>query len=118
MPKVLLKPGCRFDVLAPAGFAILDALRDIAKFFPQHSTITAGTNGQHAENSKHHTGEAFDIRSHDMDESKQAQFRESVTMALGMEKFTLLLEDQGRPNEHWHLQKRKGQTYTVKDLLA
>lgn len=117
MSRVLWKDGVRFDVVAPAGFAILAALRTIALSFPKAIVITAGTDGKHKKNSKHYIGEAYDIRSKDQTPAEQARFKAGLDAFLGPTKFYYFLEAPDTDNEHWHIQKRAGTVYTIYDYL-
>ncbi len=118
MGAVLIKKGVTFGVIAPGGYAILSALRAIAHHADFDITITSGTDGEHAPNSKHYDGNAYDIRTHGLTEAQQDYILNGLEMALGTEQFYVELEQPGTPNEHIHIQTKRGTRYTVEDLLA
>jgi hypothetical protein len=117
--KVFIKPGTEFDVIAPGGYAILDALRDIAKFSEVDLVITSGTDGTHSgPTDPHKRGMAYDVRAHGLSLGQRAFVLSGLEMALGREQFYFFLEAEGEPNMHFHIQVAKGRTYTIEDLLA
>lgn len=69
----------------------------------QDVLVTAGNNGVHARGSAHYTDEALDIRSHNFSTEDKHKFVETLRTRLGRE-YTVLLEDEGLPNEHIHCQ--------------
>lgn len=93
---------------ATAGLLILLALNAVATKMNLDFIITAGRNGKHAVNSKHYTGEAYDVQSKQFDDSVQEQVLLEMKALLGGAFFTCILEDYDLPNEHFHFQKRKG----------
>ena len=70
--------------------------------------ITAGSNGLHKVGSKHYTGEAIDLRVHNLPDPEAV--RQLLIAQLGV-KFSVLRRDPGTTNDHLHLQVRKGGTY-------
>lgn len=118
MSRVTIKPGVTFSVVAPGGFAILQALKTLSSAYDL--VITSGTDGIHpagGANDPHYRGEAYDVRSHVMSHEQQARFLSDMGRLLG-DKFYLFLESPGEPNEHFHIQVRNGQRYTLEDLLT
>lgn len=118
----------RFDMIAPAGFAILSALVQVARKMPSDVWITSATDGKHSgPTDPHYAGEAIDVRTNTMPDltSKQAfvkaiiwQLREDDTDApfeasggWATRKFFAFLESPGQPNEHAHIQRRKNTQY-------
>lgn len=104
------KAGVRFAQITPDLVAMLRALVRVA----DHPTvptdglvITSGSDGQHAAQSKHYTGQAVDVRSKTFAGPDKPSFQAVLQQELGA-RFTVLLEHEGRPNEHWHIQVRKG----------
>ena len=73
--------------------------------------ITSGNDSTHGPGSRHYTDEAIDVRTHNFT-SREARrnFRVRWEAALGPQ-FRVLLEHEGKPNEHFHAQVRKGHTY-------
>lgn len=105
---VKCKDDVRFGGFTTGLVAILHALVIVARNYKDDIMITSGSEGKHLKTSKHYTFQAVDIRSHTFP-SKQAKYRfmAEVRAQLGDE-YTLLLEDEGKPNEHIHIQVRKG----------
>lgn len=74
-------------------------------------TITSVNDSTHSKNSKHYSGQALDIRSKNFP-SKDSKHR--FIQALGEDLhgtgtglYTILLEDEGKANEHIHVQVKK-----------
>jgi conjugal transfer mating pair stabilization protein TraG len=65
-------------------------------------TITSANDGQHSEKSLHYSGNALDFRTKDYLGDKMALV-DSIRTALGPD-FDVVLEDEGLPNEHVHLE--------------
>ena len=117
--SVLVKPGCEFSVVAPAGYVILRAFRTASRKIGSDLTITSGTDGLHSGPlDVHHAGEAYDVRSHDFPMALRPVVLKAVMDELGWERFYGYLEVPGTDNEHFHFQRRKFTTFTVEDLLA
>lgn len=73
-------------------------------------TVTSINDSTHGQGSRHYTNEAMDVRCHDLSRIDKHLFQEQIRAELG-DKFTVLLEDEGTPNEHLHLQVKKNGTY-------
>ena len=117
--SILVKPGVEFSVIAPAGYLILDALKQASKTLGLDLTITSGTDGLHSGPlDPHHTGEAFDVRSHDLSPDVKDRVLAAIVGELGTVQFFAFLEAAGTDNEHFHAQRKKGTTFTVEDFLA
>lgn len=116
MNVVRVKPGVSFAVIAPAGFRILAAIDHCSVVLKQDLTITSACDGEHSgPYDPHHKGEAFDVRSSDV--SNKQQFLDTLLFQLNGEigrstpYFYAFLEDEGTPNEHFHIQRKKGIVY-------
>jgi hypothetical protein len=110
MALLLTKPGVEFTVIAPAGFQILWALQEIARDGNQDLTITSACDGLHSGvDDPHHRGEAYDLRCHDFPDP--ALLLQDVQHVLGTGTFFSFIEDEGTPEEHIHIQLRKGMSY-------
>lgn len=110
---VTIKEGVEFKVIAPAGFRILAAIDNAAKLLKQDLTITSACDGEHSgPNDPHHTGEAYDIRTHDF---PNADFKglvlNTIMQQLGRTLFFGFVEAEGTDNEHIHVQRAKGTVY-------
>ncbi len=115
---IKVKDGVEFTVIAPAGYVILEALKRIAAEEDIDLVITSACDGDHSgPTDPHKTGEAYDIRSHDLDRMMKLQIVMRLVEELG-DRFYAFLESPGLPNEHIHIQRAKGTTFTVEDLLA
>jgi len=115
--SVTVKDGVEFTVIAPAGYVILTALRHVSAECGVDLVITSACDGVHSGPlDPHHTGEAYDVRSHDFAPDLKAHIVESISQELGP-RFYSFLESPGTDNEHIHTQRAKDTTYTVEDLL-
>lgn len=111
------KPGVRFAVITPALVHMLVALERLSRgmfALPEEGlVITAGSDGRHAPTSKHYKGEAIDVRSKTMSATRRNALMSNLRVELGPQ-FTVLLEDEGRPNEHIHIQVKKGRRFEIR----
>lgn len=122
---VRVRDGVRFDRIAPGGFRILGALGAAARRLGHDLTITSGTDGAHSgPEDPHPKGRAYDVRSHDLPDKDRALA--AIVEALAEDPadvpaaaaggfvtgyFFAWLEAAGTPNEHFHVQQRKGVDY-------
>lgn len=111
------KPSVRFRVITPALLRMQSVLLLASRILPdlpsEGLVITSGTDGQHSPNSRHYVGEALDLRSKSFSSvAARATFMGSLQQLLGPQ-FTVLLEDDGGPNEHIHIQVKKGRRFEV-----
>lgn len=114
---IKVKDGVEFAVIAPAGHVILDALKYVSDIQGLDLTITSGTDGRHSgPTDPHKTGEAYDIRSHDLPADKKEHIIDIIRGVLG-DRFYAFLESPGTDNEHIHIQRRRGTVFTALDLL-
>jgi hypothetical protein len=114
---VLIKDGVTF-VYSPGGLVILQAIKTNSKMLNKDLTITSGSDGIHSGLSDpHHFGNAYDVRSHDLDDVNKQQFLANLNNLLARDDFYYFLEDNGTANEHFHIQVRKGINYTIQDFL-
>ena len=60
--------------------------------------------------SRHYSDEAIDLRTHTIPASQRVAVRDWLQARLGGQ-FTVLLEDPNLPNEHLHIQVRKGHVF-------
>jgi hypothetical protein len=104
----------RLKRLTPALKTILDvlyALDGSAAWFPPDLVVTSVNDSKHRSGSRHYVDEAVDVRSHNFaSQGDRISFRELLANRLGP-RFTVLLEDEGLPNEHFHIQPKKGTTF-------
>lgn len=119
MAQILVKPGVEFgDSFAPAGARILEALKQIVRYLGFDVTITSARDGEHSgPEDPHHKGEAFDIRTHDLSKPQKDTLLGLLKARLGDIHFFAFLEAAGTPNEHIHVQRKKGTTYSPLDYL-
>ena len=115
---IRVKPGVEFAVIAPAGYLILMALKAASRKTGQDLTITSGTDGTHSgPDDPHHNGEAYDVRSHDFPVALRPVALKTVMDALDPVHFYGFIEAPDTDNEHFHIQRRKGTTFSVEDFL-
>ncbi len=116
LPCVRVKEGVEFAVIAPGGFVILSAIQEAAGYIYHDLTITSGTDGEHSgPDDPHHRGEAYDVRTNDLDDPLAAL--SAIKRMLG-DKFFAFIEDAGTTNEHIHIQVAKGTTYPPPDAVS
>jgi len=116
---VRVKPGVAFTVIAPAGWMILAALKRTARILRVPLTITSACDGVHSgPTDPHARGEAYDVRSHDLDPALRPKVLALMRVDLGTAGFYGALEDAGTSNAHFHFQIRKGTVLSVEDFLA
>lgn len=94
-------------------------------------TITSGNDGVHFNGDigfrnqnianptdPHYCGDAYDVRSKDLDEITKQQVLANLNNLLPRTQFYYFLEAAGTNNEHFHIQVKKGTNFTVQDMLA
>jgi hypothetical protein len=108
------KSPVRFRVITPALLHMLTTLERLSRELfglPEEGlVITSGSDGVHMKGSRHYTGEALDLRCHTMNATIRSALIASLRQALGPQ-FTVLLEDRGQPQEHLHIQVKKGHVF-------
>lgn len=111
--RILFKANCRIKELTPFLLRVFDVLdwMGVARKIPvKELTITSIYDGVHSKNSKHYTGNAVDVRSKNFPSSSaKREFMALLEEELDNYGFahTVLLEDEGKPNEHFHVQVKK-----------
>lgn len=109
MSVVRVKDGVTFSKIAPGGFRMLAAIEHAAQI--ADLTITSACDGQHSgPNDPHHRGEAYDVRTHDLSEADKNSVLKAIQDFLG-DRFFAFLEAANTPNEHIHVQVRKGTVF-------
>lgn len=81
-PIVKVKPGVKFAVIAPAGFAILAAVHAACQHLDRDITITCGSEG-HPTIDPHSTGEAFDLSVQGMNDPEIIDLVMFLRLTLG-----------------------------------
>jgi hypothetical protein len=127
---VRVKPGVLFTTIAPAGFRLLAAIESAARALRVELVITSACDGEHSgPGDPHHLGEAYDVRTRGLPEGvKDALLGYLLTTvnepgappaapvpeqsrSLATARFFGFIEAAGTPNEHLHIQRRKGRSY-------
>jgi hypothetical protein len=101
---LITKNTVRFGGFTRELIEILDVLERVSRIVPHDVVITAGSDGKHMPNSKHYTYQALDVRSKNLQDKDT--FVQLLKTLLG-DKYTILFEDAGTPNEHIHIQVKK-----------
>ena len=118
---IVLKDGVEMgETLHPAGARILEVLKHLAGDYPFDIVITSARDGKHSgPYDPHHSGEAFDIRTHHLGPDQKRRIILDLQAELYREPrlFFVQIESRGMPNEHIHIQRRKGHTYQIRDYL-
>ncbi len=120
---ITFKSSVRLHRLTPALKVILDHLwavdtggvgfvwGDQEWPLPADLVVTSINDGPHMKGSRHYTDEALDLRTHNFaSRSTRRAFRAYFADRIGP-RFTVLLENEGTPDEHIHIQPKKGTTY-------
>src|SRR5437762_873988 len=71
--------------------------------FEGPTTVTSANDGVHKPNSFHYVDRALDFRTHDLTADQKHGWLAAVKIRLGSE-YDVLLEDEGKPNEHMHIE--------------
>jgi hypothetical protein len=112
MNTVQAKSTALFTKIAPAGFRILSAIDQASQKLAMDLVITSACDGEHSGPADpHHSGEAYDVRSHDFTPDEKDKLLATVMAVLGWDYFYGFLEAAGTDNEHFHFQRRKDTTY-------
>lgn len=115
---IKIKQGVQFKY-SPGGLAILNAVKTISRMINKDLTITSGCDGNHSGiNDPHYLGDAYDIRSKDLDSTMKQQVLANLNNLLGFEKFYFFLESPNTDNEHFHIQVKKGTIFDIQDFLS
>jgi len=102
---------CHFGIITPALLHLLATVEEYARYHDYTVIVLSSTDGAHAVYSGHARGEAIDFRCRDLITARdQHQFLADLLTRLGPE-FHGSHEHPGRPNEHYHLQLRRGVTF-------
>lgn len=127
---IKIKEGVQF-LYSPGGLAILNAMKTVSRMLQVDLTITSGNDGIHYDGSSefrssnkpnpddpHYHGDAYDVRSHNLDEVMKQQFLANLNNLLPRDKFYYLLESPGTIVEHFHIQVKKGTKFLIQDFLS
>jgi hypothetical protein len=114
------KPGVRFATITPALLHMLGVVERLSRSLfglpAEGLVITSGSDSTHMAGSKHYTGEAIDLRSKTLNQTSKSGLIGTLRAELGSQ-FTVLLEHDGQPNEHVHIQVKKGRRFDPEALV-
>jgi len=113
MKIIQFKSTVRIKRWTPAIAKIIDSLNILQNKYTwlPELVITSANDSTHSENSRHYKDEALDVRSKNFNTLiDKLLFKSALSEELGA-KFVVLLEDIDKPNEHFHIQVKKGSTY-------
>jgi hypothetical protein len=116
-PVLACKAGVRFKGFTVPLLHLLGALLRVGRARGEVLTITSGSDGQHSLKpySRHYTLEAVDFRTkHLATSAEKHDLIAQVQRELG-DQFSVLLENEGRSNEHGHAQVKRGHEYSEDD---
>lgn len=108
-----MKASARFKEFTPALLYILNVvyLEALECTSVENIVITSVNDSGHSKHSRHYTDEAIDIRTRNFPKAVARQrFQTALRRSLGKQ-FTVLFESPNTPNQHIHIQPRKGSTY-------
>ena len=101
---IKIKPGVLLDGLQPVMFRAIATASEVIHRYADDCVVTSGKDGQHMKRSKHYTGEAVDLRSrHIPDVADKLRCLDDLKATFGAD-FDILLENLGKPQEHYHLE--------------
>lgn len=106
---------------APAGARILEVLKRLVAGYDFDVTITSARDGIHSGPADpHHSGEAFDLRTQDLTPAQKLILLMDLRRELYKtpRRFFAFLEAPDTGNEHIHVQRRAGTTYSATDYLT
>lgn len=107
---VSTKPGVLLQ-FSPAVMHMLTNLIIWSNNNKQDLVITAGFDGKHSVGSRHYTHEALDVRSKNFPSMEEKfRFVREFSSVLGP-KFFVFLEAPNTPNEHFHMQVKRGGSF-------
>lgn len=109
---IRFKPSVRFNTYSKELKHILEVLFNLNEQqipeYPKDWVITSVNDSTHSVNSKHYKDQAIDLRSHNFKNLiTKLQFVDLLELKLG-NNYTVLLEGINTPNEHYHIQLRRG----------
>ena len=107
---VVFKPTARVRVLTPALLHIFTAVLKADGRFAEGMVITSVHDSVHTEGSAHYRDCALDLRCNDRPMAADAALCDFLRSELGP-RFLVLYEGAGTPNEHIHIQLRKGHAF-------
>lgn len=110
------KHGVSLGRLAAAGIVILAALKETSRRLGVPLVITE-TDQHHPPLDPHTLGEAFDVRSHDLDPDLRPKVVHLLHEILGDE-FYATLEDVATSNEHFHIQRRRATVFAMEEWIG
>ena len=113
MARLTVKASARFKEFTPALLYILNVvyLEALECTSVENIVITSVNDSGHSKHSRHYTDEAIDIRTRNFPKAVARQrFQTALRRSLGKQ-FTVLFESPNTPNQHIHIQPRKGSTY-------
>lgn len=99
---IKIKEGVQFSVLREEIWRLFPILENVFLKAASDCVITCGTDGHDADDPHTH-GFAIDLRTKHMAKEKRNTVIVNLRRLLA-DRYTVLLEDDGGPNEHLHLQ--------------
>lgn len=106
------KPDVRLDLSSPAIVHILYNVSKVAKELNKTIRITSGNDSHnlHMKGSRHLTDEAVDIGTKEFSADVKSDLFNKLYDKVGP-RFSVLFENMNQPNEHIHIQVKKGTRY-------
>ena len=112
MGVIRVKANVQFTVIAPGGFRILSAFDRFVANQDYDMVLTSACDGEHSgPTDPHHSGNAYDLRSHDFTPDQKDAIVAQIMATLGWDRFYGFLEAPNTDNEHFHFQVKKGTVY-------
>lgn len=98
----MIKRGVRLHP-ANAWAIAMPIIHEVYRDFGYTVVLTSGVDGKHKSGSLHSEGKAHDFRTHHVKREDLYALVGTIQDALGNE-FDVLLENEGQPNEHLHVE--------------
>ncbi|HRU10063.1 MAG TPA: hypothetical protein P5144_11865 [Thermoanaerobaculia bacterium] len=98
-------PAVRVAAISPAIFRAIAEAADLWGSRGLALVVTSLNDGEHRPGSRHYSGDAVDLRSHNVPPELRAQLAIDLAARLGAT-FRVLHEAVGTPNEHFHVELR------------
>lgn len=107
---LMFKSEVKLNCGSPAICHILFNLSKVSDLNKIDLVVTSGNDSSHMVGSKHYMDLAVDVRSKHFDHHLKYKIWNDLRSRLG-EKFFVDLENEGSPNEHFHIQVAKGKSF-------
>lgn len=100
-----IKQSANIDNLKPQLWAAFGFCRGVfLELGLTEAVLASGSDGKHKRASLHYDGFAFDLRTHNIPPERLMTVYSFIKTRLLLDGYDVVLEDQGTPNEHIHIE--------------